>query len=130
MGTQQYTQRFVTEHLAAKVKDSRQVALQLPDLAFTAAAKRGRIQHDSIILVATAHFTGEKFRHVFYYPADVRREQIRELGVVSRPGNDTFRRIQMHHTRPGCRGCQRHPTSVGKGVEETYGPSGILHVLT
>jgi hypothetical protein len=43
VGTQQDTQRLVTQHVTAKIKDGGQVALQLPDLAFTAAAKRGRI---------------------------------------------------------------------------------------
>ena len=62
VGTQQDTQRLATEHLPAEVKHSRQVAFQLPDLAFTAAAKRGRVQHNGIILVATADFAGEKFR--------------------------------------------------------------------
>ena len=100
VGAQQDTQRLTAEDLPAEVKHSRQVTFQLPDLAFTAAAKRGWVQHNGIICVATTDFAGEKLADIFHHPADVRRSQTGELRVVPRPGNDAISRIEMDDVSP------------------------------
>ena len=90
--------------------------LDLPDLAFGAAAVRGRIHDDRIIVVPSADFPFYKFHTVVYDPADGFFFQAAGSCVFSGPSNHAFGGVHMSDCRAGRSGGKGGAAGIGEEI--------------